>query len=67
MTGNCREPWNEDRPDLTRVGVEAAARMLYVQAERDYGELAVPFDSYRAEYEEDAVQILRAYQQASGG
>ena len=61
LAAQASDPWNEDRPDLTRVGVQAAARKLYEVQSRDCGDSAPPWDEYQFEYEEDAVQILRAY------
>lgn len=56
------EPWNHDRPDLKRVGVEAAARALYDRDRREYdGASSIHFEGFQAEFEEEAVGVLRAY------
>lgn len=61
------DPWNPDRPDLSREGVNAAADALYTRDLFEYEGFA-PMkmtDQIHFEYEEEAVRIIRAYAGAS--
>jgi len=60
------EPWNFDKPDLTRVGVEVAAQKLQAVLAVQYGDVIEPYKGFEVEWQEDVAPIIRAYLRASG-